>query len=69
MGVPVVDIDGEIILGFDNYTQISCDPNGNYFLLDTTSFPQERYFKILIRVEQSGSKYTFDKGNIFKIVR
>ena len=59
----------QIILGFDNYTQISCDPNGNYFLLDTTSFPQERYFKILIRVEQSGSKYTFDKGNIFKIVR
>jgi hypothetical protein len=59
----------QIILDFDNYTQISCDSNGNYFMLDTTSFPQERYFKILIRVEQSGSKYTLDKGNIFKIVR
>ncbi len=59
----------QIILDFDNYTQISCDPNGNYFLLDTTSYPQERYFRLLIRVEDNGTIYTFDKGNIFKIVR
>jgi len=59
----------QIILDFDNYTQISCDQNGNYFLLDTTSYPQERYFKLLIRVEENGTIYTFDKGNIFKIVR
>lgn len=59
----------QIILDFDNYTQISCDPNGNYFMLDTTSYPQDRYFRLLIRVEDSGSIYTFDKGNVFKIVR
>jgi len=59
----------QIILDFDNYTKISCDPTGNYFLLDTTSYPQERYFRLLIKVEESGSIYTFDKGNIFKIVR
>lgn len=59
----------QIILDFDNYTKISCDPSGNYFLLDTTSYPQERYFRLLIRVEDNGMIYTFDKGNIFKIVR
>lgn len=59
----------QIILDFDNYTKISCDQNGNYFLLDTTGLPQERYFKVLIRTEQSSSIYTFDNGNIFKIVR
>ena len=59
----------QIILDFDSYTQISCDENGNYFLLDTTSYPQERYFRLLIKVEESGSSYTFDKGNVFKIVR
>jgi hypothetical protein len=59
----------QIILDFDNYTQISCDSNGNYFLLDTTSYPQERYFRILIKVEQSGSINTIDHDNIFKIVR
>jgi hypothetical protein len=59
----------EMILDFDQYTQLSCNLNGNYFMLDTTSFPQERYFKILVRVEQSGSVYTLDHNNIFKIVR
>jgi hypothetical protein len=59
----------QIVLDFDNYTQVSCDVNGNYFLLDTTGLPQERYFKLLIRTEQSGSIVTFDKGDIFKIVR
>lgn len=59
----------QIILDFDQYTQLSCDPYGNYFNLDTTSFPQERYFKILIRVIENGNTYTFDKGNIFKIIR
>lgn len=59
----------EIIVDFDNYTRLSCDMNGNYFLLDTTGLPQERYFKILIKTEQSGSSYTIDNDNIFKIVR
>jgi hypothetical protein len=59
----------QIILDFDNYTQISCDTNGNYFMLDTTGFPQERYFKLLIKTENNGAIYTFDKNNIFKIVR
>lgn len=59
----------QIIVDFDNYTKISCDISGSYFFLDTTGLPQERYFKILIKTEQSGSIYTFDKNDIFKIVR
>jgi hypothetical protein len=59
----------QIVLDFDNYTKVSCDTNGNYFLIDTTGLPQERYFKLLIKTEQSGSVYTFDHGDIFKIVR
>jgi hypothetical protein len=56
-------------IDFDNYTRLSCDETGNYFVLDTTGLPQERYFKILIKTEQSGSVYVFDQGNIFKITR
>ncbi len=59
----------EIILNFDNYTQISCDQYGNYFLLDTTGYPQERYFRIIIKVEDDGEIYTIDNNNVFKIVR
>lgn len=59
----------EIIIDFDNYTRLSCDTNGNYFMLDTSGLPQERYFKVLIKVEMSGSVYIVDNDNIFKVVR
>jgi hypothetical protein len=60
----------EIVVDFDNYTRISCEhPEGNFFLLDTTGLAQERPYRILVRVENSGSKYTFDNGDVFKITR
>jgi hypothetical protein len=59
----------QILLDFDENTRLSCDEGGNYFMLDTTGYPQERYFKILIKVKDLDSIYTFDKGNIFKIIR
>jgi len=60
----------EIIVDFDNYTRLSCEyPYGNFFILDTTGLAQERSYRILIRVENSGSKYTFDNGDVFKITR
>jgi hypothetical protein len=60
----------EIIIDFDNYTRMSCDyPYGNFFMLDTTGLAQERPYRVLVRVENNGSKYTFDNGNIFKITR
>jgi len=59
----------KIVLDFDNNTKLSCDLSGNYFLLDTTGFAQERYYRILIKTEESGSIFTFDNGNTFKIVR
>jgi hypothetical protein len=60
----------EIIVDYDNYTKLSCDLNGNYFMLDTTGLAQERYYKILLRiVDEMGSIYTFEAGNTFKIQR
>lgn len=61
---------GEIVMGFDSYTQLSCEhPNGNYFVLDTTGLPQERFYRILIRIEDGGDIQTVDAGKVFKIVR
>lgn len=60
----------EVIIGFDDYTKLSCDAYGNYFYLDTTGLPQERYYRILIKTELSdGSIQIFDNGDVFKIVR
>lgn len=59
----------QTLLDFDQNTKLSCDQNGNFFNLDTTGLPQERYFKILIRTESDGNIYTFNQNSIFKIVR
>jgi len=61
---------GEIIMNFDSYTRIGCEyPNGNYFELDTTSLPQERYYTLLIRVDDGQTIYTIDTGKAFKVTR
>lgn len=61
----------EIIVPFDDYTRLSCEPTkGNYFILDTTNMPQERFYKIFIKVEYSdGTIDIQNTGKIFKIIR
>ena len=60
----------EVIIDFDDYTKLSCDQYGNYFYLDTTGLPHERYYRILIKSEFSdGSIQIFDNSSIFKIKR
>ena len=59
----------QIVQDFDDYTKLSCDMNGNYFMIDTSGLPQERYYRILIKIEQSSSVYILDHGNIFKVIR
>jgi hypothetical protein len=60
----------EIIIPFDNFTKISCDyPSGNYFTIDTTGLQQERYYRILIQIQDDAEVYTIDLGKTFKITR
>lgn len=61
----------EVIVGFDEYTKLSCDPTqGNYFKLQTTGLPQERYMKIYIKSQyEDGSIDIVDTEKVFKIIR
>jgi len=61
----------EVLVDFDKYTKLSCDPvQGNYFKLQTTGLPQERYMKIFIKSEYiDGSIDISDTGKVFKIIR
>jgi hypothetical protein len=61
---------GEIMMDFDSYTQLSCEyPYGNYFVLDTSGLPQERFYRILIRIDDGDEVQTVDSGKVFKVVR
>lgn len=59
----------EIVVDFDIGTKLSCDSNGNYFMLDMTGLPQERYFKILIKTDIGGGIEVIDNNTYFKVVR
>jgi hypothetical protein len=59
----------EVIVDFDEGTKLSCDSTGNYFLLDMSGLPQERYFKILIKTEIDGGIDVIDNNTYFKVVR
>lgn len=59
----------ETILPYDDFTRLSFDSNGNYFMLDTAGLPSERYYKVEIRSEQSGSVLTYTIPTAFKISR
>jgi hypothetical protein len=61
----------EVLIGFDQYTKLSCEPNnGNYFKLQTTGLPQERYLKIFIKTEYiDGTIDITDTQKVFKITR
>ena len=66
----IKDAESEMeIIPYDDYTKLSFDTKGNFFMLDTTGLPQERYFKVEIRTEQDGAILTYPIPTAFKISR
>jgi hypothetical protein len=59
----------EYLIDFDDkYTKLSVDADGNYFILDTSNFPQERFFRIFIKVVQNNTTQIFKENKAFKVV-
>ena len=62
----------DIVIGFSDYTKISDDITSNYVKLHLDSFQPERYYRMVIRVPNSGSVNTYqvyDNKWIFKVTR
>jgi hypothetical protein len=61
----------DAIVGFSNYTKVSADTSGNYFNLSLESFQPERFYKVLLKVPNSGSfgSTIFDNNWVFKVSR
>lgn len=58
---------GVVLYDFDQYSSISCDPTGSYFMLDTSAFDVNRYYTIDIKIK-SGSLSFFPEFNYtFKV--
>jgi hypothetical protein len=59
----------ETLIDFDEYSKVSCSSSGNFFTLDMSGLPQERYFKFRIKVVSNGTVEYYDDPQIFKISR
>lgn len=57
------------VVDFDySYTKISADDGGNYFDIYMNGLEPERYYKVIIQTEISGSVIVFDNQAYFKVV-
>ena len=61
-------VTGEIIFPFGDYTKISCDANGSFFILNLSSLPINRTYLLKMKISQGGIDYIIDDKSIFEIV-
>jgi hypothetical protein len=62
----------DVVIDFSTYTTLSDDATSNFIKLHLDSFQPERYYRLLIKVPNSGSNSTYniyDDKWIFKVTR
>jgi len=62
----------DVVIDFSNYTKISDDATSNFVKLHLDSFQPERYYRLVLRVPNSGSYASYDVYDdkwIFKVTR
>jgi len=66
----IKDLDtNEFVVDFDTtYTKISADESSNYFDVYMNGLEPERYYKILIQVDNGSSTQVYDNNYYFKVI-
>ena len=59
----------ETVIGFGEYSKISCDIHGSYYDIWLDSFQPERYYKVQYRVKLGGQIKFYDNNQTFKVTR
>ena len=59
---------GEIIFPFGDFTKVSCDSTSNYFVMDLSTLPLNRTYKLTIKIIESGISTVIDDKFIFEII-
>ncbi len=61
-------VTNEVLIPFGDYSKVSCDTSGSYFILNLNSLPENRTYKLKTKVVQSGIEYIIDDKSTFEIV-
>jgi len=59
---------GEIIFPFGEYTKVSCDSTSNYFIIDLSTLPMSRTYRLKLKIVESGISTIIDEKLTFEIV-
>lgn len=58
----------EVIIPFDEeFTRVSCDTSGNYFKFYMTGFSKNRFYKIILKTQDTPYDQIIDTKSIFKV--
>ena len=58
----------EVIFPFGDYTKVSCDSTSNYLIMDLSTLPINRTYRLKIKILESGITTIIDDKYIFEIV-
>jgi len=58
----------EIIIPFGQYSKLSCDSKSNYFMLNTTSYPINRAYRLKLKIEVDDVSKIIDDKLIFDVI-
>lgn len=61
------EVSGVKIHDFDQYSAISCDASGSYFILDTNGLDVDRYYKLDIKIKSGSLVYYPEFSYSFKV--
>jgi hypothetical protein len=59
---------GEPIIPFSEYTKVSCDASGNYFLFNFNVLQSNRFYRIAFKVSNAGTIKYFKSDEVFSVI-
>ena len=62
------EVSGDVIIPFSDYSKISCDASGSYFILDLNSLPIKRIYRIKLKITSDGIDEVIDNHFLFEII-
>ena len=59
---------GEALVPFGNYTKVSCDSAGNYFVFNFNILQKNRFYRFVYKVSNNGLTKYFKADEVFSVI-
>ena len=59
---------GEVLVPFGNFTKVSCDSTGNYFLFNFNILQKNRYYRFVYKITSNNTIKYFKSDEVFNVI-